>query len=79
VSLLVLALTAKRACPPPDEIDDCLSEEGQQVLKGLSRIVRTDVLPNLPKLIQGHKLLVLNPVSRDDYKRYNNEYHKYFR
>jgi len=54
--------------------------EGQTLLKGLSRItVRKDVLPNPPKLIEGHKLLVVNPVSPDDYNRYNNEYHKYFR
>ena len=78
----VLALTAKNSHPAAGKlfIDYCLSEEGQQVLKGISRItVRKDVLPNPPKLIQGHKLLVVNPVSADDYNRYNNEYHKYFR
>jgi ABC-type Fe3+ transport system substrate-binding protein len=78
----VLALTAKNSHPAAGKlfIDYCLSEEGQQVLKGISRItVRKDVVPNPPKLIQGHKLLVVNPVSADDYNRYNNEYHKYFR
>ena len=78
----VLALTAKNFHPAAGKlfIDYCLSEEGQQVLRGISRItVRKDVLPNPPKLIQGHKLLVVNPVSADDYNRYNNEYHKYFR
>ena len=78
----VLALTAKNSHPSAGKlfIDYCLSEDGQQILKGLSRItVRKDVLPIPPKLIQGHKLLVVNPVSADDYNRYNNEYHKYFR
>ena len=78
----MLALTAKNSHPAAGKllIDYCLSEEGQTVLKGLSRItVRKDVLPNPAKLIQGHKLLVVNPVGADDYNRYNNEYHKYFR
>ena len=49
-------------------------------MRGLSRIpARKDVFPDPANLIQGHKLLVLNPASSEDYNRFNNEYHKYFR
>ena len=79
---IVMAATAKNSHPTAGRlfVDFVLSEEGQQVLRGLSRIpARKGVLPNPPNLIQGHKLLVVNPVSNEDYARFNNEYHKYFR
>lgn len=77
-----IGVTAKNSHPAAGRlfVDYCLSEEGQVIFRGLSRITaRRDVLPNPPKLIQGHKLLIVNPVSNDDYNRFNNEYHKYFR
>ncbi len=77
-----IAVTAKNSHPAAGRlfVDYCLSQEGQRIFRGLSRITaRRDVLPNPAKLIQGHKLLVVNPVSNDDYNRFNNEYHKYFR
>lgn len=77
-----IGVTAKNSHPAAGRlfVDFCLSEEGQKVFRGLSRITaRKDVLPIPPKLIQGHRLLVVNPASAEDYNRYNNEYHKYFR
>ncbi len=77
-----IAVTAKNSHPAAGRlfVDYCLSQEGQKIFRGLSRITaRRDVLPNPPKLIQGHKLLVVNPVNNDDYNRFNNEYHRYFR
>lgn len=77
-----IAVTAKNSHPAAGRlfVDYCLSKEGQTIFRGLSRITaRSDVLPNPPKLIQGHKLLIIKPVSNDDYNRFNNEYHKYFR
>lgn len=77
-----IGVTAKNSHPAAGRlfVDYCLSEEGQTIFRGLSRITaRRDVLPKPPKLIQGHKLLVVNPVSNDDYNRFNNEYHKFFR
>jgi iron(III) transport system substrate-binding protein len=79
---IVMAPTAKQPHPAAGKlfIDFVLSEEGQKLMRSLSRIpARKDVLPDPPHLIQGHKLLVLNPASSEDYNRYNNEYHKYFR
>ncbi|HEY2989595.1 MAG TPA: extracellular solute-binding protein [Candidatus Binatia bacterium] len=79
---IVMATTAKQPHPAAGRlfVDFALSEEGQKLMRGLSRIpARKDVLPDPPNLIQGHKLLVLNPASSEDYNRYNNEYHKYFR
>jgi iron(III) transport system substrate-binding protein len=79
---IVIATTAKQPHPHAGRlfVDFVLSEEGQKVMRSLSRIpARRDVLPNPPNLIQGHKLLVVNPASSEDYNRFNNEYHKYFR
>jgi iron(III) transport system substrate-binding protein len=79
---IVIAMTAKQSHPAAGRlfVDFVLSEEGQKVMRSLSRIpARKDVLPDPPNLIQGHKLLVVNPASSEDYNRYNNEYHKYFR
>jgi iron(III) transport system substrate-binding protein len=79
---IVIATTAKQSHPAAGRlfVDFVLSEEGQKVMRSLSRIpARKDVLPDPPSLIQGHKLLVVNPASSEDYNRYNNEYHKYFR
>jgi iron(III) transport system substrate-binding protein len=79
---IVMAPTAKQPHPAGGKlfVDFLLSEEGQKIMKGLSRIpARKDVLPDPPNLIQGHKLLVVRPTSSEDYNRYNNEYHKYFR
>jgi iron(III) transport system substrate-binding protein len=79
---IVMATTAKQPHPAGGRlfVDFVLSEEGQKVMRGLSRIpARKDVLPDPANLIQGHKLLVLNPASSEDYNRFNNEYHKYFR
>ncbi len=76
-----LALTAKNSHPAAAKlfIDFALSQEGQLALKAVSRITaRNDVLPDPPGLIQGHKLLVVNPISEEDYSRYNKEYHSYF-
>jgi iron(III) transport system substrate-binding protein len=77
-----IGVTAKNSHPAAGRlfVDYCLSQEGQMIFRGLSRITaRRDVLPNPPKLIQGHKLLIVNPVNNDDYNRFNNEYHNYFR
>ena len=79
---IVIGVTAKSSHPAAGRlfIDFVISEEGQRVMRSLSRIpARKDVLPDPPRLIQGHKLLVVNPASSEDYNRYNNEYHKYFR
>lgn len=79
---IVIATTAKQPHPHAGMlfVDFVLSEEGQKVMRSLSRIpARRDVLPDPPNLIQGHKLLVVNPSSSEDYNRFNNEYHKYFR
>jgi len=79
---IVMAPTAKQPHPSGGKlfVDFMLSEEGQNIMKSLSRIpARKDVLPDPPNLIQGHKLLVVRPTSSEDYNRYNNEYHKYFR
>ena len=79
---IVIAVTVRSSHPAAGRlfVDFVLSEEGQLVMKGLSRIpARKDVLPNPPNLIQGHKLLVVNPAASEDYNRFNNEYHKYFR
>ena len=79
---IVIGATAKSSHPAAGKlfVDFVLSEEGQKVMRSLSRIpARKDVLPDPPRLIQGHKLLVVNPASSEDYNRYNNEYHKYFR
>jgi hypothetical protein len=49
-------------------------------MRSVSRIpARKDVPPDPPRLIEGRKLLVVKPGSAEDYNRYNNEYHKYFR
>lgn len=77
-----IGVTAKNSHPAAGRlfVDYCLSEEGQVIFRGLSRITaRKDVLPNPPKLIQGHRLLVVKPLSNDDYNRFNNEYHRLFR
>lgn len=82
VYTIVLSLTARNSHPAAGRlfIDFVLSKEGQMVMRNLSRIpARRDVLPNPPNLIQGQKLLVVNPASSEDYNRFNNEYHKYFR
>ena len=79
---IVIGITAKQPHPAAGRlfVDFVLSEDGQKVMRSLSRIpARKDVLPDPPRLIQGHKLLVVNPASSEDYNRYNNEYHKYFR
>jgi ABC-type Fe3+ transport system substrate-binding protein len=79
---IVIAVTAKNSHPAAGKlfVDFVLSEDGQKVLRSLSRIpARKDVLPDPPKLIQGHKLLVVKPTSSEDYNRFNNEYHSYFR
>jgi iron(III) transport system substrate-binding protein len=79
---IVIATTAKSSHPAAGRlfIDFVLSEDGQNVMKSLSRIpARKDVPPDPPKLIQGHRLLVVKPASSEDYNRFNNEYHKYFR
>jgi iron(III) transport system substrate-binding protein len=79
---IVIAITAKQAHPAAGKlfIDFVLSEDGQKIMRSLSRIpARKDVLPDPPRLIQGHKLLIVNPASSEDYNRFNNEYHKYFR
>ena len=79
---IVIGVTAKQPHPAAGRlfIDFVLSQEGQQVMRSLSRIsVRKDVPPNPPRLIEGRKLLVVKPGSSEDYNRYNNEYHKYFR
>lgn len=79
---ITIAMTAKNSHPAAGKlfIDFVLSEEGQLIMKSLSRIpARKDVLPSPPNLIQGRKLLVVNPASSEDYNRFNNEYHKYFR
>jgi len=79
---IVIGVTAKNSHPAAGRlfVDFVLSEEGQKVMRSLSRVpARKDVLPDPPRLIQGHKLLVVNPASSEDYNRYNNEYHKLFR
>ncbi len=79
---IVIGVTAKNSHPAAGRlfVDFVISEEGQKVMRSLSRIpARKDVLPDPPNLIQGHKLLVVNPASSEDYNRFNNEYHKYFR
>lgn len=79
---IVMGVTAKQPHPAAGRlfVDFVLSEEGQKVMRALSRVpARRDVLPDPPRLIQGHKLLVVNPASSEDYNRFNNEYHKYFR
>jgi iron(III) transport system substrate-binding protein len=77
-----IAVTQKQPHPASGRlfVDFVLSKEGQEVMRSLSRIpARKDVFPDPPKLIQGHKLLVVNPASSEDYNRFNNEYHKFFR
>jgi iron(III) transport system substrate-binding protein len=79
---IVMAPTAKQPHPAGSKlfVDFILSEEGQKIMKSLSRIpARKEVFPEPPNLIQGYKLLVVRPTSSEDYNRYNNEYHKYFR
>jgi ABC-type Fe3+ transport system substrate-binding protein len=79
---IVIAVTAKQPHPAAGRlfVDFVLAKDGQEVMRSLSRIpARKDVLPDPPNLIQGHKLLVVNPSSSEDYNRFNNEYHKYFR
>jgi iron(III) transport system substrate-binding protein len=79
---IVIGVTAKNSHPAAGRlfVDYVISEEGQKVMRSLSRVpARKDVLPDPPRLIQGHKLLVVNPASSEDYNRYNNEYHNYFR
>ncbi|OGQ83068.1 MAG: hypothetical protein A3F90_20045 [Deltaproteobacteria bacterium RIFCSPLOWO2_12_FULL_60_19] len=79
---IVIGVTAKNSHPAAGRlfVDFVISEEGQKVMRSLSRVpARKDVLPDPPRLIQGHKLLVVNPASSEDYNRYNNEYHKLFR
>jgi iron(III) transport system substrate-binding protein len=77
-----IAVTQKQPHPASGRlfVDFVLAKEGQEVMRSLSRIpARKDVFPDPPKLIQGHKLLVVNPASSEDYNRFNNEYHKFFR
>ena len=79
---IVIGVTAKHAHPAAGRlfIDFVLSEEGQKIMRSVSRIpARKDVPPDPPRLIEGRKLLVVKPASSEDYNRYNNEYHKYFR
>jgi iron(III) transport system substrate-binding protein len=79
---IVIGVTAKQPHPAAGKlfIDFVLSQEGQKIMRSLSRIsVRKDVPPDPPRLIEGRKLLVVKPASAEDYNRYNNEYHKYFR
>jgi len=79
---IAVAATAKSPHPAAGRlfIDFVLSREGQLLIRGLSRIpARKDVLPEPPRLIQGQKLLVVHPASSEDYQRFNNEYHSYFR
>ncbi len=79
---IVIATTGNQPHPAAGRlfVDFVLSEEGQKVMRSLSRIpARRDVLPVPPNLIQGHKLLVVHPASSEAYNRFNNEYHRYFR
>jgi ABC-type Fe3+ transport system substrate-binding protein len=79
---IVIGVTAKQPHPAAGKlfIDFVLSQEGQKIMRSLSRVsVRKDVPPDPPRLIEGRKLLVVKPASAEDYNRYNNEYHKYFR
>lgn len=79
---IVIGVTAKNSHPAAGRlfVEFVISEEGQKVMRRLSRVpARKDVLPDPPRLIQGHKLLVVSPASSEDYNRYNNEYHKLFR
>lgn len=79
---IAIAATAKSAHPAAGRLyfDFVLSEDGQTVLKKLSRIpARKDVLPDPPHLIQGRKLLVVKKASSEVYDRFNNELLRYFR
>lgn len=77
-----IAVTAKNAHPAAARlyVDFILSEEGQSVMRQLSRIpARKDVLPNPPRLMQGRKLFVIKPASSAVYNKYNAEMLRYFR
>jgi iron(III) transport system substrate-binding protein len=77
-----IAVTAKNSHPAAGRlcVDFILSQEGQTVMKSLSRIpARKDVLPDPPRLIQGRKLLVVKPASSETYSKYNAELLRYFR
>jgi ABC-type Fe3+ transport system substrate-binding protein len=77
-----IAVTAKNSHPAAGRlyVDFILSQEGQTVMKSLSRIpARKDVLPDPPQLIQGRKLFVVKPASAETYSKYNAELLRYFR
>jgi iron(III) transport system substrate-binding protein len=77
-----IAVTAKNSHPAAGRlyVDYILSQEGQTVMKSLSRIpARKDVLPDPPQLIQGRKLFVVKPASSETYSKYNAELLRYFR
>lgn len=79
---IAIAETARNSHPAAARLyyDFALSQEGQAVLKKLSRIpARKDVLPDPPQLIQGRKLLVVKAASSEVYDRFNNELLRYFR